>query len=148
MSPQVADSVWFAPASAVVGFWLNFISTSSVEAVQGSLEIVQRKVYAVPAVPEKVVVGLVSEAKDPPVPLTIVHLPVPTVGVFPARVTVVSPQVADSVWFAPALAVVGFMQHEVTVMFLEMELVAVGLSSLTVSVTVYSPSPAPTWEKS
>ena len=35
------------------------------------------------------------------------HAPVPTVGVFPASVTEVNPQVADPVWSTPALAVVG-----------------------------------------
>ena len=35
------------------------------------------------------------------------HSPVPTVGVLPARVTEVNPQVADPVWSTLALAVVG-----------------------------------------
>jgi hypothetical protein len=36
--------VWSAPAFATVGFLLNVTSTSSVDAVQGAFEIVQRKV--------------------------------------------------------------------------------------------------------
>ncbi|MBI3365435.1 MAG: hypothetical protein HY033_11050 [Ignavibacteriae bacterium] len=46
-------------------------------------------------------------ANDPPDPLTTLHPPVPTDGVFPARVTVVNPQVAAPVWSGPAFAVVG-----------------------------------------
>ena len=41
----------------------------------------------------------------PPVPLTMLHWPVPTLGVLPARVTCVWPQVAAPVWLGPALAV-------------------------------------------
>jgi predicted Abi (CAAX) family protease len=63
--------------------------------------------YAVPAVPVKVDVGEVAFAKDPPAPLTIVQRPVPMTGVFAARVTVVSPQVAAPVWLAPATDTVG-----------------------------------------
>jgi len=42
--------------------------------------------------------------KLPPVPEIIVHCPVLPVGVFPARVTVVNPQVASPVWSGPASA--------------------------------------------
>ena len=60
-----------------------------------------------PAVPEKEDVGLDELPKDPPVPLTTLQAPVlPVPGGFPARVTVVRPQVADPFWAAPALAVV------------------------------------------
>ena len=44
VNPQVADPVWSGPAFEVVGFWLNVITTSSVEAVHGLFDIVQRKV--------------------------------------------------------------------------------------------------------
>jgi hypothetical protein len=81
------------PANEVDGFRLNVIVTSEVEGVQGALLIVQRKTYVVPAVPLNGDVGLAAFAKDPPVPLTIVHAPVPTVGVLAARVTDVSPHV-------------------------------------------------------
>ena len=40
----VAQTVWSDAALAVVGFLLKVIVTSSVEAVQGELVIVQRKV--------------------------------------------------------------------------------------------------------
>ena len=72
---------------------MKVMMTSSVEVVQGALEIVQRKVYVLPAVPVKVDVGLAALAKLPPVPLTTLQAPVPTDGVFAASVTVVNPQV-------------------------------------------------------
>ena len=67
------------------------ITTSSVEGVQGELEIVQRKVAvpgtANPVTPEvgepEVVMVAVPETTD--------HAPVPTAGVFPANVAVVTP---------------------------------------------------------
>ena len=89
------------------GLVLNAITTSSVEAVHGLLLILQRNVYVLPAVPVKVDVGLEEVVTVPPVPLIILHAPVPTVGVLAARVTVVSPQVAAPVWSEPAAAVVG-----------------------------------------
>ena len=55
----------------------------------------------------KVEVGLDGVVIVPPVPLTMLHAPAPTVGVLPARVIEVNPQVADPVWSSPALAVVG-----------------------------------------
>lgn len=60
-----------------------------------------------PAVPVNVEVGLVVFAKLPPVPLTMLHTPVPIVGVLAAKVTCVKPQVAAPVWSGPALAAVG-----------------------------------------
>ncbi len=45
---------------------------------------------------------------DPPDPLTMLHNPVPIVGVFPARVVLASPHISDPVWSDPALATVGF----------------------------------------
>jgi hypothetical protein len=108
VKPQVAALVWSGPALAVVGFWLKVTFTSSVEAVQGELEIVHRSTYAVPAVPVKVVFRTAGSAKLPPVPLTTLHIPVPTLGLLPFNVTCVKPQVAKLVWSAPALAVVGF----------------------------------------
>ena len=65
---------------------LKVMVTSSVLAVQGALLIVQRNVYVVPAVPLKVLVGLDAVPKLPPVPVTTLHAPVPTVGVFAASV--------------------------------------------------------------
>jgi hypothetical protein len=76
-----------------VGFWLKFILTSSIDAVHGPLLIVQRSVYAVPATPVKVLVGLAGVATVPPDPNMIVHDPVPTTGILPARVAVVNPHI-------------------------------------------------------
>jgi hypothetical protein len=78
-----------------------------VEGAQTLLVIVHCSVYATPTVPEKVDVGLDAVPKDPPLPLTILQLPEPTLGAFAARVTEVSPHVVTPVWLAPALAVVG-----------------------------------------
>ena len=67
------------------------IITSSVEGVQGALEIVHRKVAvpgtAKPVTPEVGEVGVVMVA----VPDTTLHAPVPTVGVLAAKVVVVLP---------------------------------------------------------
>ena len=67
------------------------IITSSVEGVQGGLEIVHRKVAvpgtAKPVTPEVGEEGVVMVA----VPETTDHTPVPTVGVLAAKVVVVLP---------------------------------------------------------
>ena len=91
--PQVAAPVWFVPAFASVGFWLNVTFTSLVEAGQGELLTVQRSIYAVPATPLNVELGLEGVVTAPPAPLTMLHAPVPMVGVLAARVTCVRPQV-------------------------------------------------------
>ena len=85
---------------------MKVIVTSSVLAVQGALLIVHRNVYVFPAVPLKVLVGLEAVPKLPPVPLTMLHPPVPTVGVLAANVVLVTPQRFN--WSGPALDVVGF----------------------------------------
>ena len=90
------------PAQAVV-----VILIVLVEAVQGALEIVHCSI-AVPAAAKAVTpdvgdVGVVIVA----VPDTTDHKPVPTVGVFPANVAVVTPQAGF--WFGPALDAVGFL---------------------------------------
>ena len=75
------------------GAVLKVTFMSSEDEGLGALEIVQRNVYVLPEMPEKVDVGLDGEAIEPPVPLMMLHCPVPTVGVFAASVTEVSPQV-------------------------------------------------------
>jgi hypothetical protein len=55
------------------------------------LDTVHLKIYVTQAVPVNVEVGLVGVVIVPPVPLTIVHNPVPAVGVLPARVTDMAP---------------------------------------------------------
>ena len=84
------------------GLVLIVIFTSSVDGVQGLLLMVQRKVYELPAVPVKVDVGLEAVVTVPPVPLMILHTPIPTVGVLAASVTDVSSHVAIAVWSMPA----------------------------------------------
>jgi hypothetical protein len=63
-------------------------------------------VYEFPATPEKLDVGLEVVVIVPPVPVTILHAPVPVVGVFPARARVVKPQVELPVWSSPAFETV------------------------------------------
>ena len=68
------------------------IITSSVEGVQGGLEIVHRKV-AVPGTAKPVAseLGEVGVVVMVAVPDTTLHAPVPTVGVLAAKVVVVLP---------------------------------------------------------
>ena len=87
---------------AVEDVW-NVMTTSSVEAVHGAFEIVQRKVEVVPAVPVNADVGLVGVVMLPPAPETIVHKPVPKTGLFAAKVV----EVPQMFWSGPAFAVVG-----------------------------------------
>ena len=61
----------------------------------------------VPKVPVKVVAGLVLRVKLPPTPEIIVHVPLPLVGVFAAKVVLVTPH--KLIWSAPAFAVVGLL---------------------------------------
>ena len=49
--------------------------------------------YVLPAIPVNVVLYREALANEPPVPLKIVHAPVPIVGLLAASVTVVNPQV-------------------------------------------------------
>ena len=55
-----------------------------------------------------VLTGLDGVVTDPPDPLTILHDPVPDVGVLPASVVLARPQSVDPVWSVPAFAAVGF----------------------------------------
>ena len=106
VNPQVAAPVWSGPAVAGVGEILNVIATVSVKAVQGALEMVHTKIYALPAIPLNKVVGLVASTKVPPIPLKMLQIPVPIAGVFAARLREVNPQVAALVWSGPAVATV------------------------------------------
>jgi len=67
------------------------IVISSDDALHGLFDIVHLKTYVTPAVPLSVEVGLVGVVIVPPVPLTMVHNPVPTLGVLPARVADMAP---------------------------------------------------------
>ena len=77
------------------------ITTSSVEGVQGGLEIVHRKM----AVPPKPVTPEVGEVRVVmvAVPDTTLHAPVPTVGVLAAKVVAVVLS-QGRFWSGPALA--------------------------------------------
>ena len=95
---------WPLPASAAVGCASLVSTTSSVDAGQLPLVIVQRKVALVPAgtpvTPELAEDAVVIVA----VPLTTVQVPVPVVGTFPASVNA---PLLHCVWSGPAAAVVG-----------------------------------------
>jgi hypothetical protein len=106
--PHIVEPTWSGPALAAVGLRWKVIVTSSVEAVHGELLIVQRNIYVVPAVPVKLLVGLVGVPMFPPVPETMLHEPVPIDGVLPARVVLVIPHMVEPTWSGPALAGVGF----------------------------------------
>ena len=63
-----------------------------------------------PGVPVNPVVGFVEAVNDPPAPVMMLHEPVPTVGVFAAKVAV-APQ---TVWSGPAFATVGLAVNVIT----------------------------------
>ena len=71
--------------------------TSSEDAVQGELVMVQRSTYVVPAVPLNALVGFDGAVMVPPDPLTMLHDPVPAEGVLPARVALVRPHMTEPV---------------------------------------------------
>jgi hypothetical protein len=77
----------------IAGIMLNVMTTSSVDAVQGVFDMVQRSVYDEPAIPEKDDAGLEIDDMVPPVPLIMLHAPVPAVAAFAASVTEVCPHV-------------------------------------------------------
>ena len=82
--------------SVIAGTALYVSTTSSVEAAQGELLIVQRKVYVpVPPAGVNVAVGkftLLNCDASVEGPLTTVHVPAPTEGVLAARVAAEVPQ--------------------------------------------------------
>ena len=95
----VAQSDWSGPASTK-GEVLCKTMTSSVEE-QMALEIVQVNVFVPKARLVAVVVGAVESAIRMPGSVE-VQTPVPTVGVFAVKVTIIP----HSVWSGPALATV------------------------------------------
>jgi hypothetical protein len=80
-----SQSVWSGPAAAVVGAGSRSIVTSSKEGGQVPFVIVQRNTFVPTLSPVTPELGEVGETSVP-VPETSVHVPVPTDGVFPARV--------------------------------------------------------------
>lgn len=89
----VLHNVWSVPAAAVVGKASIVITTSSVLLVQLPFAIVHLNVTLVPAVNPVNPVLAVLAAVIVAVPLTTLHVPVPTVGAFPAKVAVVLLQI-------------------------------------------------------
>jgi hypothetical protein len=82
-----AQIVWFTPASAAVGALNRVMVTSSVEAGQTGLAMVQRKTTEPTAKPLIAELGLEGVAIVA-VPDTTDHAPVPMAGMLPARVVV------------------------------------------------------------
>lgn len=81
---------WSVPALEVVGRASIWMLTSSVETAQNPLLIVHRKTVVAPTVkPVTVELGSFAELMLP-LPLTTVHVPVPTVGVLPDKVVLVT----------------------------------------------------------
>src|SRR6266849_5184659 len=99
------------------GDGLRVMVTSEVESVQVPLWIVQRKTFAPKpraVTPEFGLLGVVIVA----LPLTSVHVPVPTVGLLPARVAVL---VSQKAWSVPAAAVVGVRSRVMVTSLVESE---------------------------
>ena len=107
---DVPQIFWFGPALATVGFAVKVITTSSVEATQGELEMVHLNVYVVPAVPVNADVGLLGVVMVPPAPLIMLQVPVPITAVFAAKVA----DVPQMFWSGPALATVGLAVKVIT----------------------------------
>ena len=97
-----AQMVWSVPALDTVGSWSTFIVIASALGVQVPLVIVQVKVFTPVVNPVTPLVGL-EGVVTVAVPAVTVHNPVPTVGVFAAKVAVA----AQMVWSVPALDTVG-----------------------------------------
>ena len=94
---------------AVDEVWKLMI-TSSMDAPQGALVIVQRNVYDVPAAPVNVDEGLVGLVTVPPAPLMMLQEPLPTPGALAANVV----DVPHTFWSVPALAAVGLATRLIT----------------------------------
>ena len=90
------------PALAVVGLSALVMLTESLDVVQLPFEMLHNNLF-VPALNPVMVVLARVESANIAVPDSTVHLPVPEVGVLPARVALVP----HTVWSEPALAVVG-----------------------------------------
>ena len=110
------QSVWSAPAAAVVGGSSTEMMTSSVDGTQEPLVIVQRKVAEVPitnpVTPEVGLDGVVTVT----IPETTDQAPVPTAGVFPAKVAVVT---LHKFWSGPAAAMVTASPLSITISSVE-----------------------------
>lgn len=98
------QTVWFGPATGIVGAGSTVIVTLDIEGAQEPLLIVHSNTFV--PVPKFVIVVVADEADViVPVPETSVHIPVPTTGTLPITVAVFA--VIQIVWLGLAVAVVG-----------------------------------------
>ena len=110
----VAQTVWLAPAFAVVGTASACIKTVDVDGGQTPLLIVHWKIFVPVPRAESPDVGDVV-AKILPAPNTNVQLPVPIAGTFPANVA----ELAQTDWLGPALDTVGAKNRVIATVELE-----------------------------
>jgi hypothetical protein len=101
----------------IVGIVSSETVISEVDGVHAPFVIHHRKVYVLPEIPENVEVGLDVLPNIPPEPLTTIQVPTPTTGVLAARVVEVRPHA--SVWFVPAILVVGVFRKVITALSVE-----------------------------
>ena len=86
LAEVVVQSSWSGPAMAIVGTVFMVTVTSAKLLVQVPLLMVQRNPYEFPVVPPIAEVpGLVGERIVNAGPEICVHVPTPTIGVFPTR---------------------------------------------------------------
>ena len=99
-----SQTVWLAPAEAVLGAASTVIVTSSVSSGHTPLLMVHLNVVLAPAVNPLTELVLLDGLSAVPVPDTVLQEPVPVVGLFADRFTA-SP--SHTVWLVPADAVLG-----------------------------------------
>lgn len=101
------------PASAVVGNALVVMVTFDVEDVHGGLLIDHVNIVMPGVNPVSVELGK-REFVITPGPETMLHAPVPTVAVLPAKVK--EPVLAQIVWLGPAVAMDGTARPTITIL--------------------------------
>ena len=117
MNTLSLHKVWFAPAFAIVALSTITTETVSLLAAQLPLEMVHTKAFTPVVKPVTPLLGSFAVVTAP-VPAITVQAPIPTAGVFAAKVAVVALQMF---WSVPAFAKVGIAS---TVMFTVSVLVA------------------------
>src|SRR5258707_8980420 len=130
----VEQTVWSGPAFAAMPSVSRLIVTVSLDGGHDAFVIVQTNVFAPldsPVTPDVGFPGAVTDA----LPVITVHAPVPTVGVFPARVAV-GPH---TVWSGPAFAVVGASSRIIVTVSLD----GVQTPLLIVQTNVFAPTESP-----
>jgi hypothetical protein len=88
----------------LVGEAAKLIVTSSVLGVHEPLVTIHLTLYETPSEPTNCDVGLVGVIIAPPLPLNIVHIPLPMTGAVALRFVVIPTQIT---WSVPASAVEG-----------------------------------------